>query len=92
MKYIQIYEEKECADCHGIGQIRIGMDICDCPYEKKAEQKKKCIHNWVDIDKMESTFKCTKCKETLCIKFYPEKQEHKCVCKECANWQERGRG
>ena len=62
----------------------------DCPYEKKAEQKKKCIHNWVDIDKMESTFKCTKCKETLCIKFYPEKQEHKCVCKECANWQERG--
>ena len=56
------------------------------------EQVNKCNHNWVDINKMESTFKCTKCKETLCIKFYPEKQEHKCVCKECANWQERGRG
>ena len=31
MKYIQIYEEKECEDCHGNGQFFIDKELCDCP-------------------------------------------------------------
>ncbi len=31
MKYIQIYQDKECEDCSGLGQLYIGVELCVCP-------------------------------------------------------------